>query len=349
MVVADTQLQPQRAEVRKNNMGTIMKKQESFRLSGMKKQESFRLSGNYNGHDSINELSFRKLPDEAPLHHWNTTPEDPEAKARRPNRKNKRLTMNYNGHDSINELSFRKLPDEAPLHMWNSPEKEAHNKRMKALDKQLAKYNRQVEQLKDALRNEDEKAEAQLARLEEQEQKARQDVVDLEQETEHVEKEAYATDLQFAALRVQLDANSQRIKTLNEENKQLKKNMRATEKQLDKIQFGNQQLEESALNLVDSLADLNESVDLSNAVLRDHLYDAKHEHQEHKDAVAAMHTRYMCEAQQRLEFQKKLGDMLRYIQNECKDPKLANACTKLGLDCEERYNAAMAELEERFD
>jgi chromosome segregation ATPase len=244
--------------------------------------------------------------------------------------------------------SFCRIPNEEPVHKWNTDEVEAHHQQMKKYDKQLNKANNEIARLKELLRQEDEKCEAQLERLSQREQDALKEIGDLQEQGQLAEKKVVATSIELRKLTARFETNTLKIKELHNESKLLNKDLRRQEKQLDKLNGNITKMEDSSNSLLASYSDLCNSstkvFDGSN-LLHDSLDIEKEMFHGLKEAVKAMQDRYMNEAEQRLEMQKSMAEMLYMIQSDCKNAKLANACTREGLDCEARANLIMAELE----
>jgi chromosome segregation ATPase len=235
--------------------------------------------------------------------------------------------------------------DEEPDYRWNTPLAEQHIKEMKKLDKKLARFEEDTLKLKEMLRQADEKCEDQIAREEERAEAAIAEVREYERQSQHLEKDTQSASLQQNQVQAKLVANQQKIGELRLEQKKLEKEKKKLEKQLDKLKYNNIKLEENSSKLLDTYSDLFDSNVFDQNDLLDTLEENKEEHREMTDAVQAMHERYMIEAEQRLEIQKGLAQILTIIQSECTNGKLANECTQVALDVEEEYNRIMAELE----
>lgn len=259
------------------------------------------------------------------------------------------------------ENSFKKLPDEEPIHIWNAATKEtiekpsSHNHKMKKLDRKLARHNADITTLKEMLRLADEQRDAEITRMEQREQEARQEMLDLEQETTEVvheeeEEEESKVDIviQYGQLKARLDANFQMIRELRQENKTLQKELRKQEKFKDKLRFNNIQLEESSDSLLSSCSTLCDSqVFDENEALHNRSKEGEFTYDNYKLDVAAVQEKYMEQAQQRLDIQKRMAEILTMIQSSKTVPlKLTNACLDIGLDCEARSNQLMTELQQ---
>ncbi|CAB9497101.1 expressed unknown protein [Seminavis robusta] len=242
--------------------------------------------------------------------------------------------------------SFCRLPNEEPMHKWDTDEVEAHHQRMKKLDKKLAKANDEIARLKAMLRQEDEKCEEQLEQMAQREQDAWQGIRDFEEQQQEAQKEEMSNKIQFSQLQAKLGANMQKIKDLRCESTLANKDLRKMEKQMDKLKQHNVRLEGQSADLFSSYSELcNSSVFEESNLLHDIQEEAKLDFQGYKEAVKAMQERYMLEAEQRLNLQKTMAEILHTIQSDSKSGKLANICLDIGLECEKRATELIAAVQ----
>lgn len=242
-----------------------------------------------------------------------------------------------------------KRKQEAEEREWKERLERETRESEQSAQKEYKKYENRLEELKEQLRDAEERYNERCEELSERLTGAKEETEEMKTKLEDELMFAGAEPAkQAAAQKTRLEESKKLVGFLQKENKKLKSSNDKAKKEYKAVKDTNKRLvssNESAGQSFDMLQNQSKKLNNSTEDVNKNIEKFKTTNAKLREDLKARQAFYNAEAQIRLQYQKTLAQILDVFQDNCKDPDLVEDVVCVALECESEAKALLAAAE----
>jgi myosin-5 len=232
---------------------------------------------------------------------------------------------------------------------WKKKLEEEIDIREKGATNEYKKYEDRIEELKDQISDQEERANGRISEAQERTKAANEETEELKEKLEtEIKFSAQEPAKLAAAQKTKLEESGKLIAFLQKESKKLKGANDTAKKEMKKVKETNDRLvkaNESAGQSFEMLNKQSNKLGSSTTDINSNIEKYKQANAKLRTDLKSRQQFYNAEANIRLQYQRTMAQILDVFQDNCQDPNLVEDVVCVALECESEAKAALAAAE----